>query len=334
MQALKTIANSAYFAASAEPVDAIKAATAWVCGSDALYIARDASMGCLELTAPSTGGDLTVRVSDKKFMEAYALTHNLALLYGDTLLMARGCVKQQEPTLSAAIGFWNVRPGHRSGTVEKVRDVQVQTPHGGAITTWAWHEDNHSFTVALAFEDIHCSVQLLTFKRSELRPSKPTVSTLAIAKDSNGEASITNMHLIRSENDPTDLRLFVTLAYQGGAGRIESRTVDGKLLPGTAVPTLEASTVRKGRSAEIGSNQVIVVTSSDQSVPVASVLLLLFEPVVKDGCLWQSRTLIISSSIHQILPCIIETRSAYAEWPATQSKCPGCLITGCRWHRR
>jgi hypothetical protein len=228
-------------------------------------------MACLELTAPSTGGDLSVRLSEKRFTEAYALTHNLALLYDESLLMARGCLKQQEPTLSAAIGFWNVRPGQSTGTVEKVRDVQIQTPHGGAITTWAWHEDGHSLTVALAFEDIHCSVQLLTVKRAELRPSKRTVSTLAIAKDSNGAASITNMHLIRSENDPGDLRLFVTLAYQGGPGRIEARTVDTKLLPGTAVPTLEASTVKRGHSAEFGTNQVIVVTSSDQSAPVASV---------------------------------------------------------------
>lgn len=208
-----------------------------------------------------------MRDKGQEFTEAYPHTHALALLYGGTLLMARGCLKPQEPTLSAALGFWNVRPGAR--VLEKVRDAPVATPHGGAIAAWAWHESDHHFTVALAYADIHCSVQLLTFKRAELRPSKPTVATLAVAKDSNGDASITNMHLLPAEGNPADLRLFVTLAYKGGPGRIESRGTDARQ-PGAAVTALEASTVAAGRSVEFAASQVIVVTGADQGAPLQS----------------------------------------------------------------
>ena len=214
------------------------------------------------------GGELLVRDTGQEFTEAYPHTHALALLYGGTLLMARGCLKPQEPTLSAALGFWNVRPGAR--VVEKVRDAPVATPHGGGVAAWAWHEHDHHFTVALAYADIHCSVQLLTFKRTELRPSKPTVATLAVAKDSNGDASITNMHLLPAEGNPADLRLFLTLARKGGSGRIESRGTDARQPGGAAVTALEASAVAEGRTAEFAEGEVVVVTGAGQGAPLQS----------------------------------------------------------------
>lgn len=267
MQALKTIADAAYHATRSEPVETVKAATSWVCGPDVLYACPDSAIVAFELEASTDSNEMGLRERVQDFTEAYAVTQSLALLYGGTLLMARGCTKPQEPTLSAAIGFWNVRSGNR--VIEKVRDVAIQSPHNGAIANWAWCEQDAAFTVAIAFEDIHCSVQLLTFKRSDLRPSKPVISTVQVAKHSNGDAIITNLHLLRSENGTSSLRLFATISQRSGPGRIEARSIDSKQ-PTAAVTTLEAASVAKGRSTEYGTNHVIVVTSSEQTGPIQS----------------------------------------------------------------
>ena len=56
MQALKTIADSAYSAARSPPNATLKAGNAYVCGTDVVYVASDDRIACLEVSPPSTQG--------------------------------------------------------------------------------------------------------------------------------------------------------------------------------------------------------------------------------------------------------------------------------------
>lgn len=56
MQALKTIADSAYSAARSQPNAVVKTGNAYVCGSDVLYVASDDRIACLEVSPPSAQG--------------------------------------------------------------------------------------------------------------------------------------------------------------------------------------------------------------------------------------------------------------------------------------
>lgn len=94
---------------------------------------------------------------------------------------------------------------------------------------------------------------------------------IQVAKDSNGNAKITNMHLLRSESPKPSLRLLVTITDSRGPGRIESREVEPRRSVEDAV-TLEATDVDPGRSSEYGSSEVIVFTSAEQGSGLKGVL--------------------------------------------------------------
>jgi hypothetical protein len=87
-----------------------------------------------------------------------------------------------------------------------------------------------------------------------------------VAKDSNGDACITNLHLLPSEAPKLGLRLFVTISQRNGPGRIESRNAEVRRE--ADVMTLEATSVAEGLSTEYGFNQVLVFTlPSPSSAP-------------------------------------------------------------------
>lgn len=283
MQALKTIADSAYHASTAAAAPKLQSASAWVSSGSTLYVGSDGRIQSLDLTSAADASELTLRERQQEFTEPPACVHALAVLARGTTLMARGCARAHEPTLSASLSFWSLRPGSR--VVERVRDTPIASPHSGAIAAWAWAEQDAAFVVAVAFHDIHCTVQLYTFRRTELRPSKPSVQTLQASRDSNGEARVTNMHLLTVEGDPANLRLFLTLQQRSGPGRVESRSIDAR--PGGAtVITLEAASVAAGGTAELAPHSVVAVTPGEQSGALASTLLapLRWERSVVDAC--------------------------------------------------
>ena len=284
MQAFKTIAESTYQTQRSDAIERIKLSTAHVCNASSLYLHTEGTIHVYELDTATQTGALTIRDRDQEFTEVYPTVHALALLYKGSLLMARGCTKPQEPNLSAALAFWNVRKSGR--VMEKVRDVPIHSPHNGAIAAWAWCEHEHTFTVAVAFQDIHCSITLYTFRRSELRPSKPATHTVQASKDANGAAAITNLHLLRSDSDLHATQLFVTLTQQDGPGRIEVRALDGRSggSGGGAVATLEAAAVPPGRSALYGASSVVAVTAAEQTGPLASTRTQSTMPLAQVNC--------------------------------------------------
>ena len=95
------------------------------------------------------------------------------------------------------------------------------------------------------------------------------MQTVHVAKDANGAASITNVHLLREEGDGGGVRLLACLAQERGPGRIEARGVGSKV-EAAAVTTLEAATVSKGQSIEYGAHHVVVVTVPEQTTAVQS----------------------------------------------------------------
>lgn len=241
MQALKTISEPALFSSVSEPVAALREATAQVCGDRVLYVAGDGYMSSFDISASFSASKLQLSSRGQDFSDPLAVTRGMALLSSGTMLVGWGIAKTSEAVLS----MWNVRTAGKH--IEKVKDVLVQSPTGGDVITWACfdYEGSTSFTVALAFADIHCSVQLLTFKKGDGRAPKhsvhtvqvrellldihhstPTASTLLVvqvAKDSNGDATITNLHLLLPSEPPgAGLRLIVTLTLRSSGGAVRS----------------------------------------------------------------------------------------------------------------
>lgn len=173
MQALKTIADPALFSSVSEPVAQLRNSTAHVAGKGILYVAAPGMMTSFEISsnAPKTSS-LPLKERDKSFQGRFAITRALALLSSDTLLLGWGSMDSDEPTVSTALAFWNVQTAAKF--VEKVREVPVQLPYGGSVSCWTWFDGDPNITVALAFADIHCSVQLFTFKKGEKGPHKPS----------------------------------------------------------------------------------------------------------------------------------------------------------------
>lgn len=176
MQALKTISEPALFSSVSEPLDALRGATAQVCGDRILYVAGDSYMSSFDISASSSASKLQLVSRGQEFSDPLAVCRGLALLSSGTLLVAWGIAKTSEPVLS----IWNVRTAGKQ--IEKVKDMLVQSPTGGDVIAWACfdYEGSASFTVALAFADIHCSVQLLTFKKGDGRAPKHTVHTIQV----------------------------------------------------------------------------------------------------------------------------------------------------------
>ena len=173
MQALKTIADPALSSSVSEPVALLRSSTAHVCGNGILYVAAPGTMSSFEMGANvSQTSTASLRERDKSFQGRFAITRALALLNSSSLLLGWGSTDADEPTVTTSLAFWNIQTAAKF--VEKVREVPVQLPYGGSVTCWAWYDGGPYITVALAFADIHCSVQLFTFKKGENGPHKPS----------------------------------------------------------------------------------------------------------------------------------------------------------------
>jgi hypothetical protein len=173
MQALKTIAEPALFSSVSEPIPVLRGSTAHVTGNGILYVAGPSTMTSFDIVANhNQANSLPLKERDKSFQGRFAITRALALLSSNNLLLAWGSTDADEPTLTTALAFWNVQTAAK--LVEKVREVQVQLPFGGSVSSWACFDGDTHITVALAFADIHCSVQLFTFKKGEKGPHKPS----------------------------------------------------------------------------------------------------------------------------------------------------------------
>ena len=173
MQALKTIADPALFSTVSEPVAQLRSSTAHVCGNGILYVAAPGAMTSFEIGANAAHtSSFPLKERDKSFQGRFAITRALALLSSNSLLLGWGSTDADEPTVTTTLAFWNVQTAAKF--VEKVREVPVQLPFGGSVTCWAWFDGDPNVTIALAFADIHCSVQLFTFKKGEKGPHKPS----------------------------------------------------------------------------------------------------------------------------------------------------------------
>lgn len=173
MQALKTIADPALYSSVSEPVAVLRGSTAHVSGNSVLYVAAPGVMTSFEVVVnPSQPSTFPLKQREKSFQGRFALTRALALLGSNSLLLAWGSTDADEPTLSTTLAFWNLHTAAK--IIEKVREVPVQLPFGGSVTCWTWFDGDPNITVALAFADIHCSVQLFTFRKGEKGPSKPS----------------------------------------------------------------------------------------------------------------------------------------------------------------
>ena len=126
-----------------------------------------------------------------------------------------------------------------------------------------------------ACDTVHQFLQGKVKSRQMTHVAKMTMSTgmpVQVAKDSNGNAKITNMHLLRCESHKPSLRLLVTITDSRGPGRIESREVEPRRNVEDVV-TLEATEVDSGRSSEYGSSEVIVFTSAEQGTGLKGAIL-------------------------------------------------------------
>lgn len=185
MQALKTISEPALFGSVSEPLEALRKATAQACGDRILYVAGDSYMSSFEISASASASKLQL-VPRGQFNDPLAVCRGLALVSSGTLLVAWGRAKTSEPAKASEpmLSIWNVRTAGKQ--IERVKEVPVQSPAGGDVIAWACfdYEGSPSFTIALAFADIHCSVQLLTFKKGDVRVPKHTVNTIQVSKQS------------------------------------------------------------------------------------------------------------------------------------------------------
>jgi hypothetical protein len=173
MQALKTIADPALYSSVCESIPVLRGSTAHVSGNGILYVAAPGTVTSFEIVANvSQSPNLRLKERDKSFQGRFAITRALALVSSGNLLLAWGSTDADEPTVSTALAFWNVQTAAKF--VEKVREVPVQLPYGGSVTCWTWFDGDPNITVALAFADIHCSVQLFTFRKGEKGPHKPS----------------------------------------------------------------------------------------------------------------------------------------------------------------
>lgn len=233
-------------------------AEAVACHGGKLYVAGDETI--VEIDTDHGGEPKVVR-------DPFPVVTALAVVAGGTLLVALGSTNKQQPRTSLCLGFWSVGANSYFGT--KVREYAASTDKEGIIPNgWALHEDRYELTVAVACDDLPCSVKLHYFRLGEKNgmphASRQTVRTFEATSAHTGDIKITNVLLRREATDGNRLKLFTTTAQRrepAAVGKVLSTEVDYTRQAGTgqATVTLEDAVVAPTCLCGYGEEEAILV---------------------------------------------------------------------------